>query len=389
MLLTDELAQQVVDHIMPTARQNINIMNDQGIIIASGQKHRLHTFHKGAKDVLEQGQVIEIYPSDVPQYPGSLPGLNMPIVLNHHIIGVVGVSGHPDEVRSTASMIKMVTELILEREILREESLSHAQLQKQFITLLFSDKANENYEKLAKAANFLNYKLDLPRLVLTVKLKPILDQAMEDFGLINLVLSRTKDCLEQAFMNSQSINQEDFLAFLDQELIILKHFALTTPESCQKHWAAEIQEVISAQYPNVPIKIGLGSLGPTYNELSLSYREALYCAANQDSPLTIASIYDPQILCDYLVNQISTTVPSLALQALKSQLDGELSQKYDMKNTIMHLLNHHLNITCTAKSLYIHRNTLLFRLKRLKDTTGLEPCQTLSHALLCKILLNS
>lgn len=389
MLLTDELAQQVVDHIMPTASQNINIMNDQGIIIASGHKHRLHTFHKGAKDVLEQGKMIEIYPADVTLYPGSLPGLNMPIVLNNHIIGVVGVSGHPDEVRSTAKMIKMVTELILEREILREDSLSHSQLQKQFVTLLCSDRASENYEKLMKAAKLLNYELDLPRLVLTVNLKPILDQAIEDFGLTNLVLSRTRECLEQALTNSTSIKQQDFVAFLDKELIILKHFPLTTPVNCQKQWGTDIYEIIHAVYQDVPIKIGLGSLVPAYNELSLSYQESRYCVTSRNSQQKIASIHDADILCEYLVNKINTVVPCLALSSLKAQLEGDLSQKYDMKNTIIHLLNHHLNITCTAKSLYIHRNTLLFRLKRLQDTTGLEPCHVLSHALLCKMLLNT
>ena len=40
MLITNELAQQIVDKIMPIVRQNVNIMNNAGIIIGSGDEHR-------------------------------------------------------------------------------------------------------------------------------------------------------------------------------------------------------------------------------------------------------------------------------------------------------------------------------------------------------------
>jgi len=99
-------------------------MDSQGIIIGSGQKHRLNTFHQGAQDVIRNIQTVEIYPNDLDQYSGAYPGLNMPIILHDQVIGVVGVTGHPDEVRDIARMVKMVTELILEQEVLLEEARS-------------------------------------------------------------------------------------------------------------------------------------------------------------------------------------------------------------------------------------------------------------------------
>jgi len=36
------------------------------------------------------------------------------------------------------------------------------------------------------------------------------------------------------------------------------------------------------------------------------------------------------------------------------------------------LIENDLNVTRTAKALYMHRNTLIYRLKKLKDETGLD-----------------
>ena len=126
MLLTSDLAQQIVASIMSITHENINIMDSQGGIIASGQRHRLNTFHQGAKEAIDRDETVIIHGNDLARYPGSLPGLNMPITLNGQIIGVVGISGEPQVVRNTAKMVKMVTELILEREMLREEFRSQA-----------------------------------------------------------------------------------------------------------------------------------------------------------------------------------------------------------------------------------------------------------------------
>lgn len=62
MIITSELAQQIVDKIMPLVHQNVNIMNSEGVIIGSGQKHRLNDFHKGSKDAIDSGSVTKSIP---------------------------------------------------------------------------------------------------------------------------------------------------------------------------------------------------------------------------------------------------------------------------------------------------------------------------------------
>lgn len=383
MLLTHTLAQQIVDSILPIAQQNINIMDSHGIIIGSGQPDRINTLHKGAQDVIKTIQTVEIYPTDLEQYSGSLPGLNMPITVDHQVIGVVGVSGHPDQVRAIAKMVKMIAELILEQEILQEEAHSQSQLRENFIALLLSDNTNANHDKIVKTAKLLKYDLTLPRLILVIDIQPLLELTLDKFGLNELITYRTKETLLNALLPSSEIRPTDFVVFLENRLIILKHFSKDIPTDTYTTWALAILTLINAEN-NVHLQLGLGSLVDNYTSLEQCYQEALFALNKANASNCVSSIHDFNILAAYLLEKINTNDPQ-PMVMIKEMLDG-LARKYDMKSTVITLLDHNLNLTNTAKSLYIHRNTLLFRLKKLKESTGLDPCRFLNHAILCKII---
>ena len=384
LLLTNQLAQPIVDSVMPIALQNINIMDSRGMIIASGHTHRINTFHKGAKDVINSAQTVEIYPSDLEQYTGSLPGLNMPIILNAKVIGVVGISGHPDQVRDLARMVKMVTELILQQEVMQEEIRSQSQLRENFATLLLSDHATMSHDKLLQTGKLLKFDMDLPRLVFVLDGKPLLDLAFAAFGLSDLVSSRARENIIQLISNLPYINSQDLVVFIEDKLIILKHFETNGTKVPYKTWGLELCKRLNPT--NIPLKLGVGSLVMHYTALSQSYQEALFVLHGDNDINSIPSIYDFDVLSAYLLQKLNIMTPCQPLQFLKGKLDENLIRKYDMKNTVSHLLHHNLSITNTAKSLFIHRNTLLFRLAKLKDVTGLDPCHFLNHAFLCKII---
>ena len=91
-MLPDDIAQKIVDATMSIIEnKNVNIMNNEGIIIASGEKHRINTYHKGAHDVITSSKTIEIYPEELDRFPGARQGINMPIKIGEKTAGVVGV----------------------------------------------------------------------------------------------------------------------------------------------------------------------------------------------------------------------------------------------------------------------------------------------------------
>jgi carbohydrate diacid regulator len=386
MLITGELAQQIVDHIMPIVQQNVNIMNSAGMIVGSGQKNRVNTYHQGAKEVIAKGQVVEISPHELEQFPGSLPGLNWPIILDNQIVGVVGVSGNPETVRNTAKLVKMVTELILERESLIEEFRSSLQLKEHFIQLILSNRWLENITQVKNAAHLLRFTLELPRMAAVVNIRPIVDEALSQYGTHDLVMSRTREILTQRLEASELINDRDMFVFAEDELIVLKHFPENTGVEALQQWGERLICIVKDDYRQVPICLGLGSLSYLPEQLYYSYHEAVFAYKSSSFHRAVASVYDFNILVSYLLAEEKGAAFCLAFQNLQETIETKLGLKYDMRNTITTLLEYNLNVSVTAKALFIHRNTLVFRLEKLQQLTGLCPAQFLNHAILCKLL---
>ncbi|MDF2875277.1 MAG: transcriptional regulator, CdaR [Sporomusa sp.] len=388
MIISATLAQKIVDNIKPIALHNINIMNNSGMIIASGQGSRINTYHQGAMDVINTGVCVEIYPENIGQYPGALPGLNLPIEFGDQVVGVVGVSGHPDLVRNTANLVKLVTELILERESLIAEFRSNLQLREQFIHLLLDGRYQENYIQITKLASLLRFKLELSRIVAVVNVRGILADALRQYGTHDLVISRTRESLIQLLESSSLVDDRDLVVCTSEELIILRHYPVDISTDKLSQWGLDVIQLLQGDNQYEGLCLGLGSLTPLPPGLYTSYTEAVFSLRHNLGNTPVASIYNFDILVAYLIRVPGALDSCLAIRGLQQILADKLDFKYDMRNTVNTLLNNNLNVSKTAKALYIHRNTLVFRLEKLKEMTGLCPDQLVNHAMLCKILFN-
>lgn len=386
MLITYELAQQIVDHILPIVQQNVNIMNSSGLIMGSGQKNRINTYHQGAKEVIARGEVVEIHPDELELFPGALPGLNWPIILDKQIVGVVGVSGDPAAVRSTAKLVKMVTELILERESLIEGFRSNLQLKEHFVQLLLSGRWEDCSAQIKSTAQLLRFTLELPRAAAVANIRPLLDTACSQYGTHDLVMARTRDVLTQTIESSRLIDERDLVIVTEDKCIIFKYFPQAAEPAALQDWGQQFQELLNREYNNTGFRLGLGSLTNSPEQLYTSYTEALFACRQTDVHALPGIIYNFDVLTAYLLAPGSRTSACLAFQNLQTKITTRLGKKYDLQNTINTLLEHNLNVSSAAKALFIHRNTLVFRLEKLQELTGLCPAQFLNHAILCKLL---
>lgn len=59
--LTQSNAQKIADRIMEIVPYNINIMDQNGEIIASGDKSRIGSVHKGAVRAIERREAYNVY----------------------------------------------------------------------------------------------------------------------------------------------------------------------------------------------------------------------------------------------------------------------------------------------------------------------------------------
>lgn len=118
--IPQRLAQNVVDILYEATGRNVNIMGENGEIIATMQKHRLGAIHEGGRKVMTgEAAYVSITPEMAAAMNGVLAGYMGPIELDGKIIGCIGITGEPDEVKPLQKLAAMIVteELVKEKEL--------------------------------------------------------------------------------------------------------------------------------------------------------------------------------------------------------------------------------------------------------------------------------
>jgi len=114
-VLTAELARDIVQRTMQIIPFNVNVMDERGAILGSGDESRVGQLHDGALLALAQRRAVEIDEATAEKLHGVKPGVNLPLKVNGAIVGVVGVTGAPAEVRQFGELVCLAAEMILEQ----------------------------------------------------------------------------------------------------------------------------------------------------------------------------------------------------------------------------------------------------------------------------------
>lgn len=133
-LLGKRFAQHVVDQIAATLEQNVNLMDAQGVIIASCDAARIGDVHLAAQQVVRTGEPVAVRPGD--HMVGARPGLNLPLLAGDEVIGVVGITGDLDEIAPIAQVVRLATQLLVEHAAEQDASERREAADRSIITAL-------------------------------------------------------------------------------------------------------------------------------------------------------------------------------------------------------------------------------------------------------------
>jgi len=131
---------------------------------------------------------------------------------------------------------------------------------------------------------------------------------------------------------------------------------------------------INRQYPLNPIAIGLGQVARDVNVWRSSYRDAVQAKElaerlQTDIPLFIGDLGVYQLILSLSDRDKLADFCEVILGTL-SEYDSR--QKADLIKTLEAFFNCHGNLSQTAESLIVHRNTLLYRMNRINEIAGID-----------------
>ena len=135
--------------------------------------------------------------------------------------------------------------------------------------------------------------------------------------------------------------------------------------------ASTIADTVSGEF-YAQVVVGIGTTVDTLKDLARSFKEA-------QTALEVGKVFEnekPVIHYDNLgigrlIYQLPTTLCEMFLsEAFKKNPIEALDE--DTLDTINRFFENNLNVSETARKLYVHRNTLVYRLEKVKKITGLD-----------------
>jgi carbohydrate diacid regulator len=342
-MLTRDIASSIVKETALKLKRNINIMNGQGIIIASCDQSRIDDIHEGALEVLKNGETLKISEGDRAKWRGAQPGVNLPIVFQNKIVGVLGITGNPDELADLGEIVKMTTELMIKQEYIYSQLEWKLRTKEMIIEELL--KAAPNFDNIERGLNLLNSNLNPPFFTLVIQMS---DRTVPNQTLI----SSLENIIEK---------EHGIFGFINVNRILMALSSITSKELLRI--AGEIER--NFHKLKVNFRIGISTQYEQLGKFSQSYLDC-------DLALTISN-----------PNEVIVYYSDIESKALIFQLNKEVAERFSKrvlhetlikyKDTLECFFNNDFNIQQTAEELFIHRNTLLYRLNKIVEDTGYNP----------------
>ena len=354
-----KLAQDFVEATsLLVGQRTINIMDQKGIIIASTEKHRIGDFHQGASEVLATGKPVRIKKEDLPRYPGTKEGYNMPIFLNDEIIGVVGIFGCEEEVQSIANLLRVyVTQSFSQLQMTQKQNLE-AELRNQLLRLLlFGGKSQK--DMITKLCGMLDLQLKFPvRIILLYEraaernMKHLLDYHQ---FIQNLIWKNVLDRRCDVF----GIQNADYVILLGGSGELLE---------TRKRLDKLLQEIEREAVWDAAVS----SLCRNMEEVSEGMKEVSVLRNRRGG--MIQNLEEHTCRMQYLMGRFTVQDGARTVVRMLRRLEDQHGEKQaeQLLQTAQVYYEYGGSVAKAAEKLNLHKNTLLYRMKQLYQTLELE-----------------
>ncbi|WP_276353812.1 CdaR family transcriptional regulator [Cohnella caldifontis] len=363
MLLSPELAEEIVRETMVRVGRNINMMDESGTIIASGDPARIGIRHEAAAEAIRRNETIAVDESDDTRYAGAQKGVNIPIRFGRRTIGAIGITGLPNELEPLGQLLKMTTELMI-RQIEWKRQAERRQHEIDLIVeaLVRREDAPPDTDAIVRRLQSLQLPWKPPYQAAIVAC-PFPDA------------SRSRESLISGIV--EAIGSEETILGNDgpQRLVLLLARA---DRAGAERSLRKLSDWMAAERLNGRIAVGnpaanLALVRASFEEADM----ALRFAAGQEQAGIVR--FD-----DIEARALASLIPRKHGERLWLKIEPVWQEK--MTETIRHFCAANLSVAGAAASLGIHRNTMIYRLEQIASLTGYDP-RRFEHAMLLQMAL--
>ncbi len=180
--------------------------------------------------------------------------------------------------------------------------------------------------------------------------------------------------------------QKDFIINVNEtDLVLVKEVKSSNDNKDLEKLAKSIVDILGSEL-YLKAYIGIGTIVDNVKDLPRTFKEAQVA-------LEVGKVFDTEkFIISYdnlgvgrLIYQLPTTLCEMFLSEVFKKGSIE-SLDYETLFTIQKFFENNLNVSETSRKLFVHRNTLVYRLEKIRKLTGLD-LRKFDHAIVFKVAL--
>lgn len=348
--MSSKLFQGLIYQMKEAIDRNIGIIDEKGVIIACSQLTRIG---EGHREILEEVS----YTFDTITWDGYT---YRPIGSHARIEFVVFVEGQDEIAKNISALLSISFSNI---KMLYDEKYDKTNFIKNII--LDNILPGDIYIK-SKELHFDN---EVNRVVYLVRFHNKSD--IVPFDIIqNMFPDKGRDYVF-------SVGESD--------IVLVKELKTAAENKSIESFAKSIVDTVSSEF-YMKVVVGIGTVVTSIKELARSYKDAQVA-------LEVGKVFDTEkstinyesLGIGRLIYQLPTTLCEMFLQEVFKRGSLESLDRETLM-TIQAFFDNNLNVSETSRKLFVHRNTLVYRLEKIKKLTGLD-LREFDHAITFKVAL--
>lgn len=333
------IASQIVNEMSSLIEQSIVVTDRNGFIIASTNPERLNNYHEGAAMAIREKKQLQMTEELSRSLKGVLPGIVLPIIIQDQPIGIIGITGPPRTVEKYGKLVRKVVELFVADFISRQQRERSIRELEYFISDYLNGDIEE--EKAYRQAELLGFPIHKYEQIVIFQATKYLDDGFVD---------RIK--------SFQTIHQD-----LEVVRSGIGELIFFTPEVDRSTLRSGLEKIESRarKAMNEFQPIGVGSAG----SLRTSYKQAKIALAVSSRYKRIT--FEEDLKLELLYQEL----PEEVVKKFITRTLAPITKDQELLQTLETYLFNEGSLQELADLLYIHKNTLKYRLTKIEKQLGI------------------
>ena len=351
-LMSNRLFQSIIHQIRDAVGRTLGIVDENGIVVACSELTKIGESKQRIREELS-------YSADAVVYEGYTYRFVSTANKNDCIAFVEGDDSH------AARMTELVSIFIGNMKDLYDEKYDKTSFLKSII--LDNILPSDIYIK----SNELHFISEQRRAIIVLRFQSIGD--IPAYELVSDIVSAGSD------------NAGYVINIGEQDVVIVRELSDTDEIEDVEKYAKSVQDKI-AKGGSAKALVGISTIVDNLRDLAKAYKEARIS-------LEVGKVFDiEKPIMSYenlgigrLIYQLPTTLCEIFLQEVFKKGSLE-SLDRETLTTVQSFFENNLNVSETSRKLFVHRNTLVYRLDKIRKLSGLD-LREFDHAVTFKVAL--